>query len=124
MQPIENGAKKPFWIREKQLLANSSPTDRINQVWDVNVLAIFLSKGHPGFEYVSPVIESGLRGAYVPVLMDILPLRAFWVMTHPWGLPKAACSSAIQHFIQAYDIPRYVALSRETLLEGFRLQKN
>jgi predicted nucleic acid-binding protein len=70
-----------------------------------------------------PVVESGLRDAYVPVLMDILPLRAFWIMTHPWGLPKSESSSAIQHFIQAYDIPQYSALQRETILNGFRLAK-
>jgi predicted nucleic acid-binding protein len=101
------------------LESNRSDTEK--RVLDVNVLAIFLSRGHPGFHYITPVVESGLRGAYVPVLMDILPLRAFWIMTHPWGLPKSACTSAIQHFVQAYDLPQYVALKRETILNGFKL---
>lgn len=101
-------------------MANGSPEKR---VFDVNVLAIFLADGHPGFQYVSPLVEAGLRGAYTPVLMDILPVRAYWIMTHPWGLPKQACAAAIQHFIQAYDLPKYAALRRETILEAFRLAK-
>ena len=107
---------------ERQPLESNNPAPE-KRILDVNVLAIFLSKGHPGFNYVLPVVESGLRGAYVPVIMDILPLRAFWIMTHPWGLPKDDCSCAIQHFVQAYDFPQYVALRRETILNGFRLAK-
>jgi predicted nucleic acid-binding protein len=107
---------------ERQPLENNSPEVE-KKVLDVNVLAIFLSRGHPGFEYVSPAVESGLRGAYVPILMDILPLRAFWIMTHPWGLPKNECSLAIQHFVKAYELPQYVGLRRETILKGFRLSK-
>jgi predicted nucleic acid-binding protein len=104
-------------------LANNSSTAVEKRVLDVNVLAIFLSKGHPGFEYISPILESGLRGAYRPVLMDILPVRAYWIMTQPWGLPKPACAAAIRHFVQAYDIPQYVGLHRESILEAFKLAK-
>ena len=102
-------------------MANSNPEKR---VFDVNVLAIFLTSGHPGFSYVSPLVEAGLRGAYTPVLMDILPVRAYWIMTHPWGLPKAACAVAIEHFVQAYDMPKYASLHRETILEAFKLSKD
>jgi len=110
-------------MRERQLLGNNNIGNE-KHVFDVNILAIFLARGHPGFEYVSSVVESGLRGAYVPILMDILPLRAFWIMTHPWGLPKTACSSAIQHFVQTYGMPQYVALNRETIIDGFRLAED
>ena len=91
------------------------------RVFDVNVLAIFLVKGHPGCEYVSPVVEEGLRGAYVPLVMDVLPVRAYWVMTRKWGLPEKDCAAAIEHFVKAYDRPLYPSLRRETILEGFRL---
>jgi predicted nucleic acid-binding protein len=91
------------------------------RVFDVNVLAIFLVKGHPGCEYVSPVVEEGLRGAYVPLVMDVLPVRAYWVMTRRWGLPEKECAAAIEHFVKAYDRPRYPCLKRDTILEGFRL---
>lgn len=91
------------------------------RVFDVNVLAIFLVRGHPGFEYISPVVEVGLRGAYVPLVMDVLPVRAYWVMTRRWGLPDEECAAAIEHFVKAYDRPHYSSLKRETILEGFRL---
>jgi len=91
------------------------------RVFDVNVLAIFLVKGHPGYEYVLPVVDEGLRGAYVPLVMDILPVRAYWVMTRRWGLPEKECADAIEHFVKAYDRPRYPSLKRDAILEGFRL---
>ena len=91
------------------------------RVFDVNVLAIFLVRGHPGCGYVSPVVEAGLRGAYVPLVMDILPVRAYWVMTRRWGLPERESALAIEHFVKTYDVPRYPSLARETVLEGFRL---
>ena len=91
------------------------------RVLDVNVLAIFLVKDHPGCVYVSPVVEAGLRGAYVPLVMDILPVRAYWVMTRRWGCPEKESAGAIAHFVRAYDMPRYPCLKRETILEGFRL---
>lgn len=105
-------------------MANNNVSGAEKRVFDVNVLAIFLANGHPGFEYISPVVEAGLRGAYTPILMDILPVRAYWIMTHLWGLPKAACASAIQHFVQSYDIPKYTALQRETIIDAFKLSKD
>lgn len=91
------------------------------QVFDVNVLAIFLVKDHPGNAYVSRAVEEGLRGAYIPLVMDILPVRAYWVMTRRWGCPEKESADAIAHFVKAYDRPRYPCLKRETVLEGFRL---
>jgi predicted nucleic acid-binding protein len=91
------------------------------RVLDVNVLAVFLVKGHPGCEYVSPLVEAGLRGAYVPLLLDFLPMRTYWIMTRGWGLPGKESALAIEHFVKTYDVPRYLGLSRETILEGFRL---
>ena len=107
-------------MQEKQCLANNVATLE-KRVFDVNVLAVFLARGHPGFESVSPVVEAGLRGAYVPLVMDVLPLRAFWIMTRRWGLPESECSQAITHFVRTYDVPRYSGLKPETILEGFRL---
>jgi predicted nucleic acid-binding protein len=91
------------------------------QVLDVNVLAIFLVNDHPGNAYVSPVIEAGLRGTYVPLLMDIVPVRAYWIMTKRWGCSEKESADAIAHFIKAYDRPAYRPLKRETILESFRL---
>jgi len=94
------------------------------RVFDLNILAVFLVKGHPGFEYVSPVVEEGLRGAYIPLIMDFLPMRAYWIMTQRWGLPQMDCAASIKYFLKTYVIPRYPSLSRETILEGFRLAKD
>jgi predicted nucleic acid-binding protein len=91
------------------------------RVFDLNILAVFLVKGHPGFEYVSPVVQEGLRGAYIPLIMDFLPMRVYWIMTQRWGLPERECAASIEYFLKTYDMPRYPALSRETILEGFRL---
>lgn len=94
------------------------------RVFDLNILTVFLVKGHPGFEYVSPVVEEGLRGAYIPLIMDFLPMRAYWIMTQRWSLPQKNCAASIEYFLKTYDMPRYPSLSRETILEGFRLAKD
>lgn len=102
-------------------MANNNDGVVEKRVFDVNVLAVFLARGHPGFESVSSVVEAGLRGAYVPLVLDILPLRAFWVMTKRWGLAEGECVAAITHFVKTYDAPRYLGLRRESILEGFKL---
>ena len=94
------------------------------RVFDLNILAVFLVKGHPGFEYVSPLVEDGLKGAYIPVIMDFLPMRAYWIMTKRWGLPEKTSAASIEYFLKTYDSPRYPSLSRETILEGFRLAED
>ena len=94
------------------------------RVFDLNILAVFLVKGHPGFEYVSPLVEDGLKGAYIPLIMDFLPMRAHWIMTKRWGLPEKSCAASIAYFLQTYDSPRYPSLTKETILEGFRLAQD
>jgi predicted nucleic acid-binding protein len=91
------------------------------RVIDLNVLAIFLVEDHPGHSYVAPVIEEGLRGAYVPLIMDVLPLRAYWVMTEKWGCGKEESARAIRHFVKEYHIPQYFSLHRQTILNSFDL---
>jgi predicted nucleic acid-binding protein len=93
------------------------------RVFDVNVLAVFLAQGHPGGEYVSDVVKAGLAGAYMPILLDVLPVRAFWIMTRRWGLPEKDCAASIEHFVKTYDVPCYVGLTREAILESFRLAR-
>jgi predicted nucleic acid-binding protein len=95
--------------------------DVAKQVFDVNVLAIFLVNDHPGNPYVSPIVEGGLRGTYVPLLMDIVPVRAYWIMTKQWGCSKRESADAVAHFVKAYDRVCYRSLNRETILESFRL---
>jgi len=99
----------------------ASEAGKERRVLDVNVLAIFLVRDHPGNEYVSSVVEGGLRGAYIPLVMDILPVRAYWVMTRRWRCPEEESAEAIKHFIKAYDRPQYPSLKKEAVLESFRM---
>ena len=96
-------------------------TVKEKRVLDVNALAIFLVQDHPGNKYVSPIVEEGLRGAYVPIIMDILPIRAYWIMTRSWKCPEKESAEAIKHFIKAYGRPQYPSLKRETIAESFKL---
>jgi len=82
------------------------------RILDVNVLAIYLVSDHPGNEHVSPIIEEGLSGVYTPLIMDILPIRAYWIMTEKWGCDKAESAKAVKYFIENYDRPHYYHLQR------------
>jgi len=91
------------------------------KIIDVNTLAIFLVEDHPGNHYVSPLLEEGLRGAYIPLIMDFLPIRAYWVMTKKWGCPKKESANAVKHFIKSYDRPQYFCLNKKTIEKSFEL---
>ena len=64
------------------------PSPIKKKVWDVNVLAIYLVEDHPGHSCVAPVVERELRGEYIPVILDILPVRVYWVMERKWGIDR------------------------------------
>lgn len=100
-------------------MATETATEK--RLLDINVLAIFLVKNHPGNKYISPIIEEGLRGGFTPLIMDILPIRAYWVMTKRWGCPEKESAVAIRHFIKEYDRPQYPSLRKETIAESFAL---
>lgn len=93
------------------------------RILDVNVLAIYLVSDHPGNEYVSPIVEDGLRGAYTPLILDILPVRAYWIMTEKWGCDRAESAKAVKHFVENYDRPHYYCLQRQTLARSFELSE-
>jgi predicted nucleic acid-binding protein len=78
-------------------------------------------EGHPGYEFVFPVVREGLMGAYIPVIPDFLPMRAFWIMTRRWRLPEEECAASIEEFLETYTVPCYPGLRRETILKGFQL---
>jgi predicted nucleic acid-binding protein len=98
-----------------------SESDKEKRVLDVNALAIFLVKDHPGNVFVSSVVEEGLKGAYIPILIDILPIRAYWIMTKKWGCHQTESAKAIEHFIRAYDRVCYAGLQKETIVKSFEL---
>jgi predicted nucleic acid-binding protein len=98
-------------------------TEEDRRVLDVNTLAIFFVEDHPGHRYVSPVVEEGLTGRYVPLILDILPLRAYWVMTAKWGCAKDESADAIARFLEIYERPQYPGLHKSSVLKSFRLAK-
>ena len=91
------------------------------RVLDVNVLAIFLVEDHPGNGYVTPMVEEGLRGVYIPLVMDILPIRAYWVMTKRWGCGEEESAKAVRHFVKEYEMPQYYYLHKQTIVKSFDL---
>jgi predicted nucleic acid-binding protein len=100
-------------------LANEAETDK--RVLDVNMLAVFLVEDHPGHQYVAPIVEEGLIGAYVPLILDVLPLRAYWVMTRRWGCRERESAQAIRYFLNEYERPQYPSLRKLTIEKSFRL---
>jgi hypothetical protein len=106
---------------EMPRLAKSSGDFVEKRVFDLSVLAVYLVKGHPGYDCVFPVVREGLTGAYIPVIPDFLPMRAYWIMTRRWGLPEDECAASIEEFLKTYTMPCYPGLSRETILRGFQL---
>ena len=93
------------------------------KIWDVNVLAIYLVEDHPGNKYITPIVEKGLKGEYIPILLDILPIRAYWIMERKWGIPSEEAALSLVSFLEEYDIPEMVLLKKETILEAFKLSK-
>ncbi len=89
---------------------------------DVNVLAVFLVEDHPGHPYVDPVVADGLAGLYRLLVPDHLPLRARWVLTTRWGIPKAEADRAIEDFLEHRRV-RYVAATRGTLRRAYDLAR-
>jgi len=110
--------RKPSYPQERQPLASKE-----KRVLDINILAIYLVEDHPGNRYVTPIVEEGLRGAYVPLIMDILPIRAYWVMTNKWGCTKEESAKALTHFVKEYGIPEYYHLQKQTIIRSFKLAK-
>lgn len=94
---------------------------REKRVVDINTLAIFLVEDHPGNQYVASTIEEGLRGAYIPLIMDIVPIRAYWIMARMWQCPERESSEAIKHFLKEYGQPQYRSLTKQTIIESFNL---
>ena len=90
---------------------------------DVNCLAIFLVEDHPGHSYVAHELERGLGGHFIPLVLDIVPMRAYWIMTHPWGCDAAQSEKALRRFVDAYPLVEYCSLSKNVLHRAFDLAR-
>jgi len=93
------------------------------KVWDVNILAIYLVEDHPGNKYVTPIVEGGLKGEYIPVLIDILPIRAYWIMEKKWKINKEEAAASIIDFLEKHENLLITKLTKETILNAFELSK-
>ena len=91
---------------------------------DINCFAINLVEDHPGFPFVESVIGEGLRGMHQLVVLDPVPIRAFWVMTTQWGLNKSEVSETIEDFVRAHSQVEYGGLNREDLEQAFVLARS
>ncbi|MGQ9726227.1 MAG: hypothetical protein ACUVQL_03750 [Candidatus Bathycorpusculaceae bacterium] len=70
---------------------------------------------------MSPIIEEGLRGIYTPLIMDILLIRAYWIMTEKWECDKKESAKAVKHFVEKYDRPYYYHLQRQNIIKSFEI---
>ncbi len=96
---------------------------RESAIVDVNTVAIYLVEDHPGNKFVTPELEKGLRGQYVPIILDNVPIRAFWIMTRTWGCDKAESEKAIRHFLDAYHTAEYCPIEKKTIHQAFDLAR-
>ncbi|KKM77108.1 hypothetical protein LCGC14_1373320 [marine sediment metagenome] len=87
---------------------------------DINFLSIFFVEDHPGFSYIKKLMDEGLTGAFKIIIPEILPFRAYWILTTKWGIDKQLTKEIIFEFVKNYSIPIYVGLKRETIIEAFK----
>jgi len=87
---------------------------------DINFFSIYFVEDHPGFSYIKKVIDEGLTGSFNIIIPEILPFRAFWILTTKWGIDKQLAKEIILDFVKNYSIPIYTGLRRETIIEAFK----
>jgi len=87
---------------------------------DINFLSIFFVEDHPGFSYIKKLMDEGLTGAFKIIIPEILPFRAFWILTTKWGIDKQLAKEIILEFVKNYSIPIYAGLKRETIIKAFK----
>lgn len=90
---------------------------------DVNALAIFLVENHPGHSYVEPRVRQGLEGSYQLMVPAHFLLRARWVMTRQWGVPRGEADGTLRAFL-GHSRVRYVGGDRGALLKAYELAES
>ena len=87
---------------------------------DINFFSIYFVENHPGFIHIKKVMDEGLTSVFKLIIPEILPFRAFWILTTKWGIDKQPAKEIILEFVQNYSSPVYVGLKRETIIEAFK----
>lgn len=84
---------------------------------------MFLVEDHPAHKYVKEVMMRGLKGHFKPVILDVLPIRAYWLMTTKWNIEKEEGANAVSSFVKKYSQPVYVGMTRKSIEHAFELSK-
>src|SRR5438093_12033929 len=105
------------------MLARPLLADRDRILVDVNCLAIFLVEDHPGHLYVARELERGLSGHFIPLVLDVVPMRAYWIMTRQWDCDSSQSEKALRHFLDAYPLVEYCSVSKMLLHRAFDLAR-
>jgi len=92
----------------------------IRKLIDINFFSIYFVEDHPGFEYVKKIMDEGLKGTFTIIIPEILPFRAYWILTTKWGIEKKLAKEIILDFVKNYSVPIYVGLKREAIFEAFK----
>lgn len=93
------------------------------KVVDINCFSIYFVENHPGYNHVKKIMDAGLRGEYKLILPEILPFRAFWILTTKWSIPKNNAKSVIFEFVRNYSNPVYIGLTRKGIIKAFEYAK-
>jgi predicted nucleic acid-binding protein len=87
---------------------------------DINFFSIYFVENHPGFNFVKGIMNEGLTGVFRIIIPEILPFRAFWILTTKWGIEKKIANEIISEFVSNYSSPSYVGLKRESIIGAFK----
>ncbi|MHA1983097.1 MAG: type II toxin-antitoxin system VapC family toxin [Candidatus Hodarchaeales archaeon] len=86
---------------------------------DINVYAINFVEDHPGFPFIEPFFSIKNIGKYELKVLDIVPYRAYWILTKKWKIDKSVAKGVIENFIQSFSPIEYFGLNRENVLLSF-----
>lgn len=91
---------------------------------DINSFAINLVEDHPGFNYIEPIFSSALSGSQLIKILDIVPYRAFWILTKKWQIKKSIAKEVVEKFIKTYPQIEYFGIDRTSLILSFEYATN
>lgn len=89
-------------------------------VLDVNTVAIYLVENHPGYPYITELLDLLIKDNAKFVLFDFLPLRVYWIMTRKWKIPEDEAEESLQSFLRLPNLI-FVCLNASDILDAFSL---
>ena len=95
----------------------------MRKLLDVNVMAISLIEDHPGYPYIEPVIQEGLKGSFTLLIPSVLPFRVCWILTTKWDVPRKVAEEIVGYFVKNQPAPEYFGLNQTSIQEAFTLAR-